>query len=101
MKHRYRPLNPDAAMYSTLLFIVTVAAAIGGYVIARNFVRRRLRFVDAIHSPLAPLLAGLAAAVIAWPVALLPLVTTGTAAAFGVGTGLGTRSGAKALKRGT
>ena len=88
-------------MYSTLLFIVTVAAAIGGYLIARNFVRRRLRFVDAIHSPVAPLLAGVAAAVVAWPVALLPLVTTTTAAAFGIGTGFGTRSGAKALKRGS
>lgn len=87
-------------MYSTLLFIVTVAAAIGGFVVARNFVRRRLRFVDAIHSPVAPLLAGLAAALVAWPVALLPLVTTGTAAAFGLGTGFGTRSGAKALRRG-
>lgn len=87
-------------MYSTLLFIVTVAAAVGGYIVARNFVRRRLRFVDAVYSPLAPLLAGVAAAAVAWPLALLPLVTTGTAAAFGIGTGLGTRSGAKALKRG-
>lgn len=87
-------------MYSTLLFIVTVAAAIGGFIVARNFVRRRLRFVDAVQSPFAPLLAGLAAALVAWPAAILPLVTTGTAAAFGIGTGLGTRSGAKALRRG-
>ena len=87
-------------MYSTLLFVVTLAAAIGGYVVARNFVRRRLRFVDAIHSPVAPLVAGVAAALVAWPVAVLPLVTTGTAAAFGLGTGFGTRSGAKALRRG-
>lgn len=87
-------------MYSTLLFVVTVAAAIGGYIVARNFVRRRLRFVDAVHSPVAPLLAGVAAALIAWPIAVLPLVTTGTAAAFGLGTGLGTRSGARQLKRG-
>ena len=88
-------------MYSTLLFVVTIAAAVGGFVVARNFVRRRLRFVDAVHSPFTPILAGLAAAVVAWPVALLPLVTTGTAAAFGLGTGFGTRSGAKALRRGS
>lgn len=88
-------------MYSTLLFVVTIAAAIGGFVVARNFVRRRLRFVDAVHSPFAPILAGLAAAVVAWPAAILPLVTTGTAAAFGLGTGFGTRSGARALKRGS
>jgi hypothetical protein len=61
-------------------------------------VRRRLRFVDAVHSPFAPFVAGLAATLIAWPAVLLPWVTLGTALAFGVGTGLGTASGARALK---
>jgi hypothetical protein len=69
-----------------------VAAGIIGFSIARTFVRRRLRFVDGIYSPAAPWLAGLAAAVIAWPIALLPLIT--------IGAGLGTASGVKALKRG-
>lgn len=79
---------------------LTVAAGIGGFSIARGFVRRRLRFVDGIYSPAAPWLAGLAAAVIAWPVAILPLVTTVTTTIFGIGAGLGTASGVKALKRG-
>ena len=61
---------------------------------------RRLRFVDAIRSPLAPLIAGVAAALAAWPVAILPVITAGTAVVFGIGTGLGTASGVKALKRG-
>jgi hypothetical protein len=83
-----------------LYLALTVAAAIGGFVIARQFVRQRLRFVDGIHSPVAPFVAGVVAAVIALPVALLPIVTTATAAIFGVGAGLGTASGVKALRRG-
>jgi hypothetical protein len=77
-----------------------VAAGIIGFSIARTFVRRRLRFVDGIYSPAAPWLAGLAAAVIAWPIALLPLITTSMTTVFGIGAGLGTASGVKALKRG-
>jgi len=77
-----------------------VAAGICGFVVARAFVRNRLRFVDGIYSPAAPWIAGLLAAVIAWPVAILPLVTTTTTTIFGLGAGLGTASGVKALKRG-
>ncbi len=81
--------------------IVTVAAGIGGYIIARNFVRRRLRFVDGVHSPAFPFMAGLlATAVAAVPAILLPIVTGGTAAVFGIGAGVGTASGVKALRRG-
>lgn len=83
-----------------LYLALTVAAAVGGFVIARRFVRQRLRFVDGIRSPIAPFVAGLIAGVIALPVALLPIVTTATAAIFGVGAGLGTASGVKALRRG-
>jgi hypothetical protein len=83
-----------------LYLALSVAAAIGGFVLARRFVQQRLRFVDGIRSPVAPFVAGLVAALIAWPAALLPIVTTGTAAIFGIGAGLGTASGIKALKRG-
>ena len=83
-----------------LYLALTVAAAIFGFVLARRFVQQRLRFVDGIRSPVAPFVAGLVAALIAWPAALLPMVTTGTAAIFGIGAGLGTASGVKALKRG-
>jgi hypothetical protein len=83
-----------------LALLVTVAAAVGGFAIARNFVRRRLRFVDGVYSPAAPYIAALVAAVIALPVALLPIVTGGTAAVFGIGAGVGTASGVKALRRG-
>jgi CHASE2 domain-containing sensor protein len=80
--------------------LITIAAGIAGFILARNFVRRRLRFVDGVHSPFAPLVAGCVAALLAWPAVLLPLVTLGTALVFGIGTGLGTASGARALRDG-
>jgi hypothetical protein len=83
-----------------IALVITVAAAAGGYLIARNFVRRRLRFVDGVHNPVFPIAAGLIAAVVALPAALLPIVTMGTAAVFGIGAGVGTASGVKALRRG-
>ena len=79
---------------------ITIAAAVGGFVIAKNFVRRRRRFVDGVNNPVFPLAAGLLAAVVALPAALLPIVTMGTAAIFGIGAGVGTASGVKALRRG-
>ncbi len=77
--------------------IVTAAALVGGFVASRDFVRRRLRYVDAVKKPAMPLLAGAAAAVVAWPVvALLPIVTVGTAVALGVGVAGGVASGRNA-----
>jgi len=75
---------------------VTAAALVGGFVIARDFVRRRLRYVDAIQRPSAPLIAGMAAAAVALPVALLPIVTIGTAVALGVGVAGGVAIGRNA-----
>ena len=83
-----------------LQIIITLAAGAIGYLFARNFVLRRLRFVDSVHSPVAPIVAGIVAAVVAWPAALLPLITLPTALVFGIGTGLGTASGSRALQRG-
>ena len=80
--------------------LVTLVAGIGGYFLARNFVRNRLRFVDAVYSPFAPLLAGALAAIVAWPLALLPLLHATTAVVFGIGVGTGTAAGARTLRRG-
>jgi hypothetical protein len=82
-----------------LQLLVTALAGVIGYILARNFVHRRLRFVDAVHSPFAPIVAGTVAALIAWPAVLLPLVTLSTTIAFGIGTGLGTISGSRAIRR--
>lgn len=79
-----------------LWLAVTAAALVGGFVLSRNFVRRRLRYVDAIQKPSAPLLLGAAAAAVVLPVAALPIVTVGTAVAFGVGVASGVASGRSA-----
>ena len=55
--------------------LIGAVALGGGFMATRDFVRRRLRFVDAVRKPAAPLLAGLAATVVALPIAALPLVT--------------------------
>ena len=73
--------------------LIGIAAAGGGFFAARQFVKRRLRFVDAVHRPAAPIVAGFGAAALAAPIALLPVVTLGTAIAFGVGVAGGVASG--------
>jgi len=75
--------------------LIGAAALGGGFVTTRNFVRSRLRFVDAAQKPAAPLLVGLAATAIALPIVLLPVVTVGTAVAFGVGVAGGFAAGRK------
>jgi hypothetical protein len=82
-----------------LEMLITLAAGIGGYVLAADFVRHRLRFVDAAQSPYAPYVAGIAAAVALLPLAVLPLVSGVTAIVFGVGAGLGTAKGARSIRR--
>jgi hypothetical protein len=84
------------------LAAIAVAATAGVFAFgfARGFVRRRLRFVDAIRSPGIPVLAAVVAGLLVLPLTLLPLVSGLTAAVVGLGAGLGTRSGVKALQRG-
>jgi hypothetical protein len=80
-------------------FLVTLAAGLAGYLLARRFVSRRLRFVDAAQSRFAPLVAALTATIVIWPLTLLPVITLTTAMVFGIGTGLGTASGARLVRR--
>ena len=83
-----------------LFFGVTGAASIFGYIKSRQFVRRKLRFVDAVQNPAAPLIAGGVAMLIAWPIAgFLPILTAVTAVVFGVGIGAGVLHGARDVKR--
>jgi hypothetical protein len=88
-------------MYAMLALVLSLTAGYCGYRLARNFVRRRLRFVDAVRSPWAPWIAAAGAAVVAAPLTLLPLVPIGTPfiAAVALGTGMGTASGVRALDR--
>jgi hypothetical protein len=80
-------------------FFITFAAGIAGYLLTRRFVSRRLRFVDAVQSRFAPLLAAVTGAIVIWPLTVLPLVTITTAMVFGIGAGLGMASGARRVRR--
>jgi hypothetical protein len=78
----------------------TTALTAVGYYQARQYVERRLQFVDAVHGLRAPLIAGTAAAIVAAPVvAVLPVVGAGTAVLFGVGVGAGVAAGARNIRR--
>lgn len=87
-------------MFTIISMAIAIAVAAIGYLQAKSFVKSKLRFVDAVHHFAAPLLAGLAALLIAMPVVwLLPLVGTGTAILFGLGVGAGVSSGARDIRR--
>jgi hypothetical protein len=89
------------AVLGTLGLVVTAGATIFGFMQARGFTRRKLRFVEAAQSPLAPFVVGAAAALIAMPVvALLPIVGGGTALLFGAGVGAGVLAGKQDIIRG-
>ncbi|HET7790919.1 MAG TPA: hypothetical protein VFK78_09000 [Gemmatimonadales bacterium] len=76
--------------------IVAGVALGGGFLGTRSFVRRRLRFVDAVRKPAAPVVAGVVATAVALPIAALPIITIGTAVAFGLGVAGGVASGRNA-----
>jgi hypothetical protein len=90
-------------MVGTLLaltaFAIFTTAAVGSYLVSRTFVQRRLRFVDAVRAPFAPLIAGAGAFLVALPFTLLPVVGIATALVFAAGTAFGTASGVRALNR--
>jgi len=80
--------------------LIGTAAALGsgiaGYVASKDFTKRKLRFVDAIHTRPAPLIAGVGVALLAAPIVwILPIVGAGTAILLGAGVGLGVRSAQK------
>ena len=87
-------------MFTIISMAIAIAVAVIGYVQAKSFTQSKLRFVDAVHHFAAPLLAGLAALLVAMPIVwLLPLVGTGTAILFGLGVGAGVSSGARDIRK--
>jgi hypothetical protein len=87
-------------MFEIIGLLVAGGAAVGGYLKSKQFVRDRLRFVDRVYKRSSPWIAGIGAALVAAPlVAILPIVGGGTAMLFGLGVGLGVRSGVNDLKR--
>lgn len=75
---------------------VTGVATAAAYWWTRDFVRRRLRFVPAVRRPAAPIIAGIAAAAVAVPIAgFLPVVTVATGLLLGAGVAAGVANGRK------
>ena len=86
-------------MFVVLSFLVSLALVTLAYAQSRNFVIRRLRYVDAVQNVLAPVIAGLGTAAITWPIfAVLPLVGLGTALSVGFAVGAGVAAGARAVR---
>lgn len=87
-------------MLDVLMMAVTGAGVVVGFAGTRRFVRERLRFVDAVRKGWAPWVAGVAAAVVAAPVAwILPVIGGGSAILFGVAVGAGVATGRRDMKR--
>ena len=82
-------------MIITTLVLWGVAVG-GGFIPTRNFVRRRLRFVDAAQKPSTPVLAGAVATVAGITAAALPIISVPMGLLFGIGVGTGWASGQKA-----
>ena len=86
-------------MFDLIAFAATIAATAFGYVAARKYVRDRLKFVDAVQTLKAPVIAGLVAWAIAAPLTwIIPLVGMGTAVLFGAGVAFGVRAGARDIR---
>lgn len=82
-------------------FAAASVIALAGHHYARQFVTRRLRYVNAVHTKKAPIIAGVAAAAIAAPVmAVVPILGLGTALSFGVAVGMGVAGGSHEVQRG-
>lgn len=75
---------------------------LAGYVMSKDFVRRRLRFTKFVKSPgRLGVVAGAATVVVAAPVvAVLPLVGAGSAIFLGLAVGAGTAVGARDARDG-
>jgi hypothetical protein len=88
-------------IWSLLQLGLALVTGIAAFSLTREFVRRRLRFVDAVRHPAVPWVVGGTVILLAAPIAaILPLVTIMTAAVAGLATGMGTASGVKAIGRG-
>jgi len=87
-------------MLELIVFASAGVVVVASHFKIRQYTRTKLRFVDVVQNPVAPVIAGAAAAVVAAPVVwLLPFVGAGTAILFGIGIGSGVALGAKDVKR--
>jgi hypothetical protein len=89
------------SLFWTLISIaISLAVTSLGFAVARAYVRDRLKFVDAVHTMKAPVIAGLVAWAVFMPLTMFPLIGVGTAIVFGLSVGLGVRAGSKDIRIG-
>jgi hypothetical protein len=89
------------SFFWTLISIaISLALTTAGFAVARRYVRDRLKFVDAVHTMKAPIIAGLVSWAVMMPLTVFPLIGVGTAIVFGLSVALGVRAGAKDIKIG-
>ncbi len=87
-------------MLNLIGFAITLVVVLLGFSQSRRFVHTRLRFVDAVQTAKAPIIAGVVAGVIALPiVSIVPLVGVGTAILFGLAVGAGVAAGARDIRK--
>ena len=85
--------------YVIVSFVISTALVMLAYAQTRNFVMRRLRYVDAVQSAIAPWIAGLGAAAVSMAIlAWLPYVGVGTALSIGLAVGFGVANGAREVR---
>jgi hypothetical protein len=83
-----------------LVTLIVVVASVAAYFQSRAYVRRRLQFIDSVHSPFAPFIAGGIALALAAPVAwLLPGVGAGSALLFAGAVGFGVSRGSRDVRK--
>jgi hypothetical protein len=82
-----------------LVTLIALGVAAFGYMQARVFTRRKLQFVDAAQSGVAPVIAGVGTAIGAGILLLfVPFFGAGTALLLGMGVGAGVASGQSDIK---
>lgn len=86
------------------MWIITLAATLGiaalGFLQTREFVRKRLTYVDSALTAKAPIIAGVGATLVALLIVpLVPFIGGGAALAFGIAVAAGVVSGQRAIRR--
>jgi hypothetical protein len=104
-KRKDFPRRPNVNLIAVLISIgISLAVTTFGYAVARKYVRDRLKYVDAVQTMKAPIIAGLVAWALFMPLTIFPLLGSfiglGTAIVFGLSVGLGVRAGANDIRVG-
>ena len=87
-------------MIELLATVGVIAVSALAFIQSRLYVRRRLQFVDAVHSPAAPFVAGGLALALAAPIVwIVPFVGAGSAIMFGAAVGFGVARGARDVRK--